>query len=68
MTNWLNARCPKCGNTDQLDVAATVWLRLTDDGTDADASENGGNHEYGEKNLTSCCACGHSGRLSSFGG
>jgi hypothetical protein len=65
MTNFLNARCPKCGDTDHLDVAATVWLRLTDDGTDADACDNR-DHQYSPKSLCVCGACGHSARLSHF--
>jgi hypothetical protein len=65
MSNFLDLRCPKCGCDDQIDIAATVWLRVTDDGTDADASADG-NHEYTPKSLTACAACGHSGRLSAF--
>jgi len=29
---------PICGNTDRIDVTAEVWVRVTSDGTDADAS------------------------------
>ena len=66
MSNFLNVRCPKCGEQNRLDVVASVWLRLTENGTDADASANG-DHEYTPKGLTVCDACGYSGRLSSFG-
>ena len=38
MSNFLDLRCPHCGNTDRLDIAATVWLRVTENGTDADLS------------------------------
>ena len=41
MTNFLDMRCPKCGNDDRLDIAATVWIRVCEDGTDADAAGDG---------------------------
>ena len=65
MSNFLDLRCPQCGADDRIDIAATVWLRVTCDGTDADASANG-DHEYTPKSLAACAACGYSGRLSKF--
>lgn len=65
MSNFLDAKCPKCGRTDQIDVAATVWLRLVDDGTDADLAEDG-DHEYSPESMANCEACGHSGELQTF--
>ena len=44
--------CPECG-AEYLDVQARVWVRLVDDGTDADASRDG-NHEWDDD---SACAC-----------
>ena len=67
MSYFLYAKCPKCGDKDGLDVAVTLRLRLTKEGIDDDTAEIG-DHEYTSKSLTSCGACGHSGRLSSFVG
>ena len=36
MTNFLDMRCPKCGNENQLGIQASVWIRVCEDGTDAD--------------------------------
>ncbi len=65
MTNFLGYQCPACGDTDAIDVAATVRVRLTDDGSDADASANG-DHGYGPGSLATCAACGHVGKLGDF--
>jgi hypothetical protein len=65
MSNFLDIRCPACGNTDQLDVQAHVWLRITADGTDADASGIG-DHEYTPDSFTVCGAYGHTGELEEF--
>lgn len=61
LSNW-NMKCPKCGAADRLDVQASVWVRLTGDGTDADASQDG-NHEWDEKSSCSCQACDWSGTV-----
>ncbi len=45
ITNFLDMRCPNCGDEDRLDIQATVWTRVTDDGADVDAAGDG-NHEY----------------------
>jgi hypothetical protein len=42
--------CSKCAGDDKIDIAATLWVRATDDGTDADASSYGG-HDYTPKTL-----------------
>lgn len=49
---------PKCGKDDMLDIAATVYVRLTADGTDADASETGLGHEWGPQSPVTCGHCG----------
>ena len=66
MANWIDARCPNCGCTDEIDVAATIWVRLTRDGSDADASEYGSDHEYGDDSTAVCYACDHSAIFSDF--
>jgi hypothetical protein len=65
MSNFLDTICSNCGDADQIDVVATVWLRLTPDGTDADASRDG-SHDYTPRTPCICQACGHSGRLAAF--
>lgn len=59
-TNW-NMTCPACGEDDSLDVTATLSVRLTADGTDADASGDG-SHEWDEDSECSCRACGWGGK------
>ena len=65
MSNWYNARCPKCGDTDHIDVCANVWVRLTGDGSAADESQDG-SHEYDGKSACVCAACGYNGTLAKF--
>ena len=65
MTNWRANTCPKCGNADQIDVAATVWVRLTMDGSDADEPMRG-DHEYDDDSEAACGNCGYEGKLSTF--
>jgi hypothetical protein len=54
--------CPKCKGTDQLDISATVWVRLTRDGTDADQSHDG-SHTWGDDSPCYCGACGWTGTV-----
>lgn len=42
MSNFLNMQCPNCGREDRIDILATVWVRVMEGGTDADASRSGG--------------------------
>jgi hypothetical protein len=54
--------CPECGASDQLDIAATVQVRLTADGTDADEADDG-SHTWDDDSPCSCAACGWSGTV-----
>ena len=36
MSNFLDLRCPHCGDTNRIDIEVTVWVRVTENGTDAD--------------------------------
>ena len=65
MANWMNKKCPKCSDADCIDVAARVWVRLTDDGSDADESQDCG-HDYDETNSAKCVRCGFGGTLGDF--
>jgi len=63
--NQFGLRCPECRMSDQLDIAATVWVRLCSDGTDITAAENG-DHEWENTDPIKCCACGHSATVAEF--
>ena len=63
MTNFLDMRCPKCGDEDSLDIRATVWIRVCEDGSDADASHDG-SHYFGARSRAQCGACGHCGTVT----
>lgn len=63
--NQFGLRCPECGMSDHLDIAATVWVRLCPDGTDVTAAGNG-DHEWEDSSAIKCCACGHDGTVATF--
>jgi hypothetical protein len=65
MSNFFDMRCPKCGDEDHIDIAAEVWVRLTDDGDDADASRCG-DHTWTHESAATCEACGHHGTVADF--
>jgi hypothetical protein len=64
MRNLFDMRCPKCGGTDQIDILTEVWIRVCEDGTDADASECG-DHLFTPES-TACCGCGHWATVANF--
>jgi hypothetical protein len=64
MSNFLDLRCPHCGNTDRIDICAEVWIRVTRDGTDADASREG-DHHFTPDSIAQC-GCGHFAKLRDF--
>jgi hypothetical protein len=63
--NQFGLRCPDCGKGDQIDIAATVWVRLCPDGTDVMQGANG-DHEWSNHSGAACAACGHAGTVSDF--
>jgi hypothetical protein len=65
MVNCFDLCCPKCGDTDQIDVSAFIWARVTRDGTDPNLSKDG-DHEWGDDSPARCAACGHSGKVGDF--
>jgi hypothetical protein len=65
--NQFGLRCPMCGRGDEIDIAATVWVRLCPDGTDVTAAANG-DHEWCNQSSALCAACGHGGSVSDFSG
>jgi len=54
--------CPSCGSDESLDVVATVWVRLTPDGSDAALSQDG-SHEWDNDSFCCCNACDWNGRV-----
>ena len=68
MTDLANAfgmQCPRCGSSNRIDVAATVFVRLCQDGTDVFAAANG-DHEWTDTSAAHCGRCGHPGTVASF--
>ena len=57
--------CPQCKTGDQIDIAASVWVRLCRDGTDVTAAANG-DHEWGDQHQARCCACGYQETAAHF--
>jgi hypothetical protein len=65
MSNQFDYRCPKCGDTDQIDICAEVWVRLTEDGSDADLPMKG-DHHWDESCIAECGACSHQATVADF--
>ena len=65
LDNDFSMRCPKCAASDQIDIQALVWLRLSPDGTDPYEARNQ-IHEWGVVNVAQCCACEHIGTVKDF--
>ena len=62
---WHELACPGCGRDDCLDVEATLMIRLTEDGSDADLSEDGG-QIWDNDSSCICTSCRTSGKVLSF--
>lgn len=65
MTNCFDLRCPKCGTSDEIDVSASIWARVTAEGTDPNLAKDG-DHEWGDDSSARCAACGHFGKVTAF--
>ncbi len=63
--NAFGMKCQKCGASDEIDVAAKVWIRLCPDGTDVTAAASG-DHEWDDDSNAVCVTCGHHGTVASF--
>lgn len=57
--------CSVCGDDLRIDIAATVWIRLTPDGTDATEAANG-DHEWSDHSTGECQTCNFVGHVSDF--
>lgn len=67
-TNCLaGMRCPKCGQEDQINVAAKIWTSVIDNGTDDDLQDDH-NVEYDEDSEAACPdpECGFTGTWGDF--
>jgi hypothetical protein len=60
-----DVKCPKCGDDQKIEVAAIVWARFTEDGTDTSEPDDS-SHEYDNGSAAACRACGHSAPFSEF--
>jgi len=68
MTNLNNdygMKCPRCGSSSRIDIAATVWVRLCLDGTDIFEAANS-DQEWTDNSAAYCGSCGHGGTVASF--
>jgi hypothetical protein len=65
LDNAFGMKCPRCGSSNRIDVAATVFVRLCQDGTDVFAAANG-DHEWTDTSAVQCGSCGHAGTVASF--
>lgn len=65
MSNFLDMCCPSCGDDQQIDIQASVWIRVSQDGTDADAA-NCGDHEFTPESTACCKGCGHWATVAAF--
>ena len=57
--------CPKCVDDLLINVAATIWVRLSPEGTDPYEAKNQ-DHERNHSSAAFCCTCGHHGTVASF--
>ena len=65
MTNFFDMRCPECGDENEIDIAATLWVRVCSDGTDADASGDS-THTFEPDSPAHCGHCGFHGTVRAF--
>jgi hypothetical protein len=63
MSNFLDLRCPHCGDANRIDIQASVWVRVTENGTDMSGN---GDHEFTPESWTVCGECGESRELRQF--
>lgn len=61
-------RCPGCGYEDEVNVYASMWVSVKDDGTDpfADSVDNHGGTDFDENSDAECPECGHEGKFGEW--
>lgn len=57
--------CPACGKDDGIDVAATVWTRLVQDGADLTLARDT-SQEWTDESAAKCDNCGHVATVAAF--
>lgn len=65
MGNQHGLRCPDCMDDGAIDIQARIWTRISNDGSDADASHDG-THEWDDDSPALCNNCGKEGKVSEF--
>jgi hypothetical protein len=65
MSNLFDMRCPQCGSEHQIDIHASIWIRVCAEGTDADAA-NCVDHEFAPDSRACCNGCGHLATVAAF--
>ena len=65
MTDFLDMRCPNCGDERFIDIEATVRVRVCSDGTDADDSADG-TYTFDADSPAFCWRCGFRGTVGKF--
>jgi len=63
MDNQFDMRCPKCGESDSIEIEAKIWVRLMHDGTD---EVQGGCTEWDDDSLARCDHCDYEGKVKDF--
>ena len=63
MANFLDYRCPACGDEDSIAVVASIWVVLTLHGSDANIW---GDQEYTPESAAQCGHCDYRGILKDF--
>jgi hypothetical protein len=61
IADYHEMKCPSCGRADSLDIAATIFTRLVEDGADVDLSRDGSHHWEAGNAIN--CGCGWVGRV-----
>jgi ribosomal protein S27AE len=65
MTNFLDMRCPNCGDKTAIAIEATIWVRVCSDGMDADASADSA-YTFDADSLAFCWRCGFRATVQKF--
>lgn len=67
MPNLFDFKCPYCGDENTIDILIDAWVRVTEDGTDADRSHDS-SHCWDEGSMFQCGACSRGGQVRMLGG
>lgn len=65
LDNCFDMKCPKCGKSDQIDVSAQVYVRLTRFGSSQDEAECG-DTEWDNDSVATCQACAYVATVKDF--